>query len=329
MKQKFLACAVLGVTLMFSGGAWAARCLFVSSYHQGYEWNDGIEQGIKSVLKGKCDLVQFDMDTKRNTGVDFAQRQGLEAKRLIETLKPDVVIAADDNASRFLVKPYFKDSPIPFVFCGVNWTVAEYGYPYRNVTGMIEVAPIKPLLSAIRDTLKSVKTAVYLSSDVETEYVDSRHYQDILAADGITMQRVLVKKLADWKKAYAAAQSADFIILGNDAGIADWNQDEAARFALEHARKLTVSNYDWMVRYAMLAMTKIPFEQGEWSARVALQILGGTAPESIPITPNRRWDIYVNPALLARANIQLPAYLLRKAVKPGELAARQAAKPQL
>jgi ABC-type uncharacterized transport system substrate-binding protein len=269
------------------------------------------------------------MDTKRNTGVDFARRQGLEAKRLIETLKPDVVIAADDNASRFLVKPYFKDSPIPFVFCGVNWTVAEYGYPYRNVTGMIEVAPIKPLLSAIRDTLKSVKTAVYLSSDVETEYVDSRHYQDILAEEGITMQRVLVKKLADWKKAYAAAQSADFIILGNDAGIADWNQDEAARFALEHARKLTVSNYDWMVRYAMLAMTKIPFEQGEWSARVALQILGGTAPESIPITPNRRWDIYVNPALLTRAKIQLPAYLLRKAVKPGELAARPAAKPQL
>jgi len=327
MRQKLLACAALGVTLMFSGGAWGARCLFVSSYHKGYEWNDGIEQGIKSVLKGECDLVQFDMDTKRNTGVDFAQRQGLEAKRLIETFKPDVVIVSDDNASRYLVKPYFKDSPIPFVFCGVNWTVAEYGYPYRNATGMIEVAPIKPLLSAVRETLKSVKTAVYLSSDVETEYVDFGYYRDTLAADGIEVKRVLVSNLVDWQKAYVAAQRADFIILGNNAGIADWDQAAAAGFALRHAQKLTVSNYDWMVPYTMLAMTKIPFEQGEWAAQVAVQILAGAAPSGIPITPNRRWDISVNPALLAQAKIQLPAHLLRRAVKPADLAVGQAAKP--
>jgi ABC-type uncharacterized transport system substrate-binding protein len=315
MRIHRLACMLVCAGLAWHGAASAARCLFVSSYHRGYEWNDGIEQGVRAALKDRCELRQFDMDTKRHTSADFARAKAQEARDLIESFKPDVVIAADDNASRFLVKPYLRDAAVPVVFCGVNWSVAEYGYPYRNTTGMIEVAPIKPLLAAVRDTVKSVKAAVYLSSDVETEYVDFRHYQELLAAEGVALKGVFVKSLAQWQQAYTEAQAADFVILGNNAGIGDWNPQQAAQHAMQHARRLSVSNYDWMMPYAMLAMTKIPYEQGEWAGRVAAQVLAGTAPASIPILPNRRWDIYVNTALLARAGISLPAHLLRKAVK--------------
>jgi ABC-type uncharacterized transport system substrate-binding protein len=309
------ALALLLAGMLYDGQAWAARCLFVSSYHHGYEWNDGIEQGIRTVLKGKCELKQFDMDTKRNTDESFAKRQALEAKQLIEAFKPDVVIASDDNASRYLIEPYYKNARLPVVFCGVNWTAKRYGYPYQNATGMIEVAPIKPLLGAVRDMLKTARTAVYLSTDVETEHTDFEHYREAYAAEGVQVSGVFVKQRMDWEREYIAAQRADFIILGNNAGIPDWDPGREAKFALEHADKLTVSNYDWMTPYAMLAMTKIPSEQGEWAASAALEILAGTPPTSIPITPNRRWDIYVNSSLLARAGLQLPTYLLNKAVK--------------
>lgn len=60
------------------------RGLYVSSYHKGYEWQDGIERAVKSVLQGKCELKQFDMDTKRNRAKAFAQKRDLEAKELME-----------------------------------------------------------------------------------------------------------------------------------------------------------------------------------------------------------------------------------------------------
>ena len=41
------------------------KCLFVSPYHQGYAWWDGVERGLRSVLEGRCVIRQFDMSTKR------------------------------------------------------------------------------------------------------------------------------------------------------------------------------------------------------------------------------------------------------------------------
>ena len=81
------------------------------------------------------------MDTKRNKSDEYKIAVGREARDLILSWQPDVVITADDNAAKYLIQPYFKDSATPFVFCGVNWTAEEYGFPYSNVTGIVEVVP--------------------------------------------------------------------------------------------------------------------------------------------------------------------------------------------
>jgi len=292
-----------------------AQCLYVSSYHAGYEWNDGIEAGLTRALAGRCELQRFYMDTKRDTRQEQGEQKALEAKALIDRTRPDIVIAADDNVSRYLVSRYFRDADIPFVFCGVNWTVQEYGYPYRNVTGMIEVAPIRPTLKVIHSVVRATSRGVYLSSDVFTEHKDFERYQRIFAAANIRLEGVFVSTLEDWREAYLAAQGADFVILGNNAGINDWDPGMAGEHALRHAGAFSVTNYDWMMPYAMFAMTKLPDEQGEWAGQVALAILDGTPPLDIPIVANRRWGLYANPELLTRAGIKLPDYLMHKSVK--------------
>src|SRR2546425_1243833 len=118
--------------------AWAAKCLFVSSYHQGYEWSDGVERGVRSVLEGRCELKQFNMDAKRLKDPKDLEQKALEAKALIAAWQPDIVLTADDEAAKYLIMKFYKDHIIPFVFCGINWTVEEYGFPYRNATGMVE-----------------------------------------------------------------------------------------------------------------------------------------------------------------------------------------------
>ena len=130
------------VFMMSAQAAEAARCVYISSYHKGYAWSDGVERGLLKTLDGHCEITRFDMDSKRNKDEASIQQAALEAKALIDATQPDVVIASDDNASKYLIVPYYKDAEIPFVFCGVNWTVEQYGYPFSNVTGMIEVAAI-------------------------------------------------------------------------------------------------------------------------------------------------------------------------------------------
>jgi len=59
--------------------------------------------------------------------------KALEAKALIESWQPDGVITADDKAAKYIIKPFGKEHTMPFVFCGINWTVQEYGFPHCNV----------------------------------------------------------------------------------------------------------------------------------------------------------------------------------------------------
>ena len=292
----------------------ASNCLYVSSYHPGYEWNDGIEQGIESTLGDKCNLDKFYMDTKRNPEESFSRAMAKQARNYIEQTNPDIVIACDDNASKYLVKPYYKNASRPFVFCGINWTTEEYGYPYKNATGMIEVAPIKPLLNIIKNTIANVSHGVYLSADVLTEHKDYLRYKKKYAEENVTLNGVFVKTQEEWKKAFYKAQHANFIILNNNSGINNWNNNEIQRFVAETPSVLTVTNYDWMIDYAMLAITKYPQEQGEWAAKVALAILGGESVADIPIVVNRRWNIYANMSLLKSTSYKLPSSITDKAI---------------
>ncbi|TPW11342.1 MAG: hypothetical protein FD130_2001, partial [Halothiobacillaceae bacterium] len=69
---------------LYSNSTQATNCLYVSSYHHGYEWNDGIERGIEEVLTDKCTLDKYFMDTKRNNNEPFIEKSALAAKAYIE-----------------------------------------------------------------------------------------------------------------------------------------------------------------------------------------------------------------------------------------------------
>lgn len=288
------------------------KCLFVSSYHQGYAWSDGVERGLRKTLDGHCELRQFDMDTKRRKNIEQIQDAAQRAKQLIDSWQPDVVITADDHAARHLVVPYFRNAELPIVFCGVNWTVAEYGFPYPNVTGMIEVAPVQSMIEQARSLVPQARRVLYIGADTTTERKNATRVGDAATTLGLEYDTRFTASLASWISAYTTGQSYDFIVIGSNAGIADWNQAAAIEAIRPLTRKLSVTSHKWMMPVTMLGMTKVPEEQGEWAGLVALQILGGAEPGSIPMIANRKWDLYLNRSLVDVANIVLPAQLISK-----------------
>lgn len=141
--------------------------------------------------------------------------------------------------------------------------------------------------------------------------------QKVYTKHGITITHRPVKTMAEWENAFLEAQKADFIILGNNAGINDWSHQRALAQVTDKAKKFTVSYLEWMAPYTMLAMAKVAGEQGDWAARAALRILKGAWPDSIPIAADQRWNIFVNPPLLKKAGFTLPAEIKEKGVQAG------------
>jgi ABC-type uncharacterized transport system substrate-binding protein len=257
----------------------------------------------------KLELVR--MDVKRHQGdAAFAKAAAQKAKAEIEAARPDVVILADDPAVQLVLVPYFKQSPTPFVFCGVNWDAARYELG-KNATGMVEVALVKELLAGLKDYARGTRVG-FLTVDSETERIEGPYYRKALGLS-FSSERY-VKTLAEWKEAFLKMQGeADVLLVGNYAGINDWNDAEAAAFAQESSRIPTGSIYDFMMPYVMLGYTKIAEEQGAWAGKTALEILKGKPPASIPVVPNKQAKIFIHPRLAARAGIVFKPELVKMA----------------
>lgn len=313
-KKKLLFLIALAVFFCLTGSTvFAAKCLYVSSYHKGYEWSDGVERGLMAELQGKCEFKQFDMDTKRNGSDEFKKAAALRAKEIIESFKPDVVIVSDDDAVEYLVVPYYKDNALPFIFCGVNWSADKYGLPFKNVTGMLEVSPITAQINVAKATVPNLKKVFYLDSDNSTGQKSVVYYKNLFEGKGFEFTSQLVKTFDEWKKEFLTAQEYDCVILRNNAGIDGWNDEEAKSFALANTKKLSMTESDWVMPFALLGMTKVPEEQGVWAGKTAVQVLGGADISKIKIVENHKSNIFINKKLHEKLHLPIPDSIIKAA----------------
>lgn len=278
------------------------RVLHIDSYHEGNEWNDRIAAAVANTLAPTgVELKIIRLDTKRNPSEAFIKAAALRAKAVIEQFEPHVVTASDDNAAEYLIQPYYKDAAIPFVFCGLNWDASTYGFPYTNVTGMVEVSPIPQILSLLKRYAKGERLG-YLAEDTPTKRKELKYHGKLF---GITYDKVyLANDFAEWKKAFRAAQNeVDMLVILGVAKIADWD-DAAARELAETETKIpTGTDFGWLTHISLLGVGKSPEEQGEWAARAALKILDGVSPTQIPLTYNKGGTLYFNRRIAATLGI--------------------------
>ena len=319
MMRKFFG-ITLGLLLIvsFASAGFAKnyagkKILFVDSYHEGYAWSDGITEGIQKTLDGTgVELKIIRMDTKRNGSDAFKKEAALKVKSAIETFKPDVVIVADDNASKYLVMPYFKDADIPFVFCGVNWDAAVYGYPYKNATGMVEVTPIPQILEQLRSYAKGDRMGL-IAPDIATAHKEVDNYRKIF---GYEVTDYYAKDFEDWKKGFKELQGkVDMLIIDSDGGLYKDHADEMKAFVEANTQIPTGSAYDFMALYALLTYGKVAQEQGVWSAQAALEILDGKSPADIPLVKNKEGSLIINIRIAKKMGAEVPFEILESADK--------------
>ena len=305
------------------------RVLFINSYHQGYHWSDNIEKGLVKALglspgpgdtfsneEHQIDLKIFRMDTKNRNEKKQIEAAAQKARQLIEEWDPDIVIASDDNASKFVIQPYYLDASLPVVFCGVNYDAGVYNFPANNITGMVEIEHLDATITILKNYARGNRVG-YLGSDDMSNRKSLESHRKMLKIhydDGS-----LVSTFDEWKREYIRLQSTvDMLIIINAVGIRGWDPEEVDSFVLEHTSIPTGAIGDSEIRFALLGNVKIAEEQGWWAGTTAIKIIDGAAPSSIPITRNQRSRLYVNMPIAKALGITFPVTLLEQATMFGQ-----------
>lgn len=310
-KMSGFAIAVIVTMLICLTDVYARdRILWLDSYHEDYPWTSDLGQAISDTLAGHdIEYKVFHMDTKRKNSENLIRNSAQKAVSLIKSFQPDVVIASDDNVAKYVIAPFYKNASIPFVFCGVNHTAERYGFPYRNVTGILEMDPVDRLIFAL-SRFHPVNKVGYLTEDGTTGRVNGAFYQTQTRFECV---EYYVKTFEEWKSAFQRAQEeVDILILGPN-GIEFWDDDKALDFVMINTKIPTGCLQDWMTKFSFIGCLKLPEEQGQWAARTALKILEGTEVTAIPIAKPQRHKFVVNMKIANSNGIKVPISYINKA----------------
>lgn len=292
------------------------KVYFINSYHKGYDWSDGIENGLintfnSSVNDYLIDLKIFRMDTKLNQTEEYIRSKATEIVNDISNFKPDIILSADDNASKYVIVPYYKNGPIPVIFCGLNWDASAYGFPTDFVTGIVEIAPIQDLLDELKKHSKGQKIG-YIGSNTYSERKEIENYKELLGIEFI--RGYFVNTVEEFKQRYIELQvTVDILILSNVIGIKDWINEDQYDFILKNTIIPTGSTLQDVSDLVSISFVRIPEEQGEWVGEKAIDYLNGGSFRKIKITTNKQSEITINKSLVDKLKLQLSDDLIKNA----------------
>lgn len=282
----------------------------VLSYHDEYEWQRQVLDGLESALDGAADVLYHRMRTIGVSSDEELKARGDAAIQWVADIDPDAIIVVDDNAMRLV-----GDSPdlpigVPLIFCGINWPASAYDLPRPNVSGMVEVSPARHIIERLGDSLTEGDLLVILGSDRPTNRAQAEGFLRVARERGFMARAEFISDFKDWRERFAELQSeADMLHILNNAGIRDWDDDAARAFVLEHTGTLTTSEYRWMSSFVVLSAFKRGEEQGAWAGFEALRRTRSEGNRVAPIVMNRDVEYMINDALLGHSDHELPAAL--------------------
>jgi len=243
-------------------------------------------------------VQNYYMDTKRNNSEQFIKTVAEKMLDSIKLVDPDILVVSDDNAVKYIVEPNFSVLKMPIVFCGVNWTAKEYNLPRDQVTGILEILPVEDALLILKSFYPNKHRLLVLNENTTTARKEKAILDTLVPRLGFTVRNALVDDYEQWKNMFVEAnQQYDFLYIPTHASIKGWNDQDAIDFVNQEIKIPVFTCEDFMMPYAILGVTKIAAEHGEWAAKVVKKLLSGTSPAAIEISKNKRFITWINPKL--------------------------------
>lgn len=298
------------------------KILWINSYHD-YPWTDGQIKAFEEVFEKEnieIEVKQFNMDTKNKDSEDEKLYAGSKAKELINSWKPDLIYATDDNAQMYVVADYI-DSDIPIVFSGVNREPEFYGFEKsKNVAGVLERYPFSQAIDFMKQLYPHAKKIAVIS-DAGTSGIGGMDYmkKESLKIDFIDFVAFdLVDTFDEFKiKIEEYQNEADIIIFrGLDTfekeNSGSYSQEITTRWMVENSNIPEISFWDYFVDYGALAsITVSSYEQGKAAGEMAKEILiEGKQPSNFDFSSTKKGNQFINIARAKQLNLEIPSTIL-------------------
>jgi len=277
--------------------------LVLHSYYKGYRWTDDENRGIESALLpriGAANLYIEYMDTKR-----FYSRGSMEEfpeiyRRKFRYHHFDVIVATDNNAFDFLLD--YRDElfpATPVVFCGVNYFRQQDLAGHSLFTGVSEEADVKDTLD-VALSLHPDARHIYVVNEL-TETGQTVHDEIVRLMPGyrsrvdfVFLEDLAMSDLEDRLGRLPPHSLVFYSFLSRDRTGRYFQYDEAATAITQASNAPVYGAWDFNLGLGIVGGKLISgFFQGETAGRMALRILNGENPGSMPVVrfsperPNR------------------------------------------
>lgn len=311
------------------------RLFLVRTYSEEDSWSNRIRTGVLERLaqldyaQASQNLVFSEFALRAETLRDSVEIEDRVATAIqeIKEFNPDVVIVADDEAARWIIRRY-PDPTQPFVFCGLNTRAWEYGLSRLSVTGVLETTyPLQTVYLAGAMEGRLPEKVLFLSDESIASTAESEEMRTtLLSAEDVAIEEFVSNQTSDWEDWQALvleeAGTFDLLLLGyfknlvNDDGdyipertVLQWTLENSPTpvFGLQ----LNTSEDGAVGGLAVSGYT-----QGQEAAELALEIFRGAEPASLShripkrnvlvvnVVAARYWDLDVPLELLIAARIE-------------------------
>jgi PAS domain S-box-containing protein len=271
------------------------RVLVLHSYYKGYKWTDDENRGIASALEpvlGVENVFVEYMDTKRFFEERYVSQLPEAYRRKYLDHRINLVVATDDRALEFLVEHRDDVFPgTPVVFCGVNYFQEGKLKGRPLFTGVSEDVDLGASLDTALALHPGTGRIYVVNEDTETGRAVRARLAEIGPSwkgvpleplDGLPMEKLLARL-----RSLPPASLVFFTFYTRDAAGKVFGYDESIRLVSEASRVPVYGAWDFNLGFGLVGgMLTSGFDQGEMAGRIALRVLRGEDPASIPIVRN-------------------------------------------
>jgi ABC-type uncharacterized transport system substrate-binding protein len=290
-----------------------SKVFLVFSYHPEYEWVAEEIEGISSVFDGlPIETKSFYLDTKRNTGKTWFGKISEDAYKEIIDYEPDVVLVFDDNACELIGKR-FLNSDMPVVFCGMNKNPEEYGFPARNITGVMELELWKESLEFVKELVPEAEKVIIMNDESPTSvgYIDKMKKTGAFAS-GVEM--FSTNDFTEWQQKVLDVQEEgnvlglfSYFTLKDNPKSESLESDSVLSWTLQNSNIPECAIFDFTVKNgAFCGVIEDGFTQGKLAAEMVVEILDGTSPEDIPVLVPHKGKYVINKKRGKELGIYIP-----------------------
>ncbi len=304
---------VLGLD-MAEGGP---RVLLLNSYHPQYPWTDHLVAGIKKGLRGSVAderlHVEY-MDLRRHTDdPDYQQALRDLYSRIFRHTRFDLIISMDDYALQFLETHRGTLFPgVPIVFCGID--LYDDGLQERlgNVTGIFETMGVVKNLELIYRLQPDAKRVVFLLGQTSLGTLMRRDVEQAIAAysgQGVQLEiwdDFTLPELYQRLEKLEADTAVQLVHLAADRVGTVFSYTRHTPLLARHSRVPIYGLWEPALGHGIVGGMIVTGDQhGLRAAEMALRVLQGEEPESIPPITKGVYEPAFDYAQLQRFGIPL------------------------